>query len=86
MPTRNARNGHLFVTDGVVKIAMRSIRAILAHSILSVIATPSQLFTRLLASSRPLQRNIRPRLNTIHNLRYYQRLMAGLRRLLKRVN
>lgn len=40
MPTRNARNGHLFVTDGVVKSAMRSIRAILAHSILSVIATP----------------------------------------------
>ena len=28
MPTRNARNGHLFVTDGVVKSVMRSINQI----------------------------------------------------------
>ncbi|MFP1463603.1 tRNA-guanine transglycosylase [Escherichia coli] len=60
MPTRNARNGHLFVTDGVVKIRNAKYRAILAHSILSVIATPVAIIARAyLHHLDPLQRNIR---------------------------
>ena len=39
MPTRNARNGHLFVTDGVVKSVMPSTRMILLRWIRTVIAT-----------------------------------------------
>lgn len=40
MPTRNARNGHLFVTDGVVKFVTRNIKATPVHSTLSAIVTP----------------------------------------------
>lgn len=38
MPTRNARNGHLFVTDGVVKSVMPSTRMILPRWTVSAIA------------------------------------------------
>lgn len=40
MPTRNARNGHLFVTDGVVKIRNAKYKSDTGPLILSVIATP----------------------------------------------
>ena len=40
MPTRNARNGHLFVTDGIVKIRNANTVMIPARWILNVIATP----------------------------------------------
>ena len=81
MPTRNARNGHLFVTDGVVKFVTRNIKATPVRSMLSVIAYTCRNYSR--AYLHHLDRCneiLGARLNTIHNLRYYQRLMAGLRK------
>ncbi len=42
MPTRNARNGHLFTTDGVVKSAMPSIATTPALWMPIAIATPAR--------------------------------------------
>ncbi len=74
------------MTDGVVKIRNAKYKRILAHSILSVIATPVAIIHALLASSRPLQRNIRRATQHYSNLRYYQRLMAGLRKAIEEGN
>ncbi|PLO68968.1 tRNA guanosine(34) transglycosylase Tgt, partial [Klebsiella michiganensis] len=80
MPTRNARNGHLFVTDGVVKI-----RNAKHKSDTSPLDAECDCYTCRNYSRAYLHHLDRcneilgARLNTIHNLRYYQRLMAGLR-------
>ncbi|MHB1951915.1 MAG: tRNA guanosine(34) transglycosylase Tgt [Acidiferrobacteraceae bacterium] len=80
LPTRNARNGWLFVHEGVVKIR----NARYAHDLAPVDAycdcVTCAHYTR--SYLRHLhQRNeiLGARLNTIHNLRYYHTLMAGLR-------
>jgi queuine tRNA-ribosyltransferase len=81
MPTRNARNGHLFVTDGVVKI-----RNAKHKSDTSPLDAECDCYTCRHYSRAYLHHLDRcneilgARLNTIHNLRYYQRLMAGLRK------
>ena len=81
MPTRNARNGHLFVTDGVVKI-----RNAKHKSDTSPLDSECDCYTCRNYSRAYLHHLDRcneilgARLNTIHNLRYYQRLMAGLRK------
>lgn len=80
MPTRNARNGHLFVTNGVVKI--RNARY---KDDISPLDEGCDCYTCRHYSRSYLHHLDRcneilgARLNTIHNLRYYQRLMAGLR-------
>ncbi|MDU6435597.1 MAG: tRNA-guanine transglycosylase [Pantoea sp.] len=80
MPTRNARNGHLFVTDGVVKI-----RNAKHKDDTSPLDAECDCYTCRNYSRAYLHHLDRcneilgARLNTIHNLRYYQRLMAGLR-------
>ncbi|CUX96492.1 tRNA guanosine(34) transglycosylase Tgt [Candidatus Doolittlea endobia] len=80
IPTRNARNGHLFVTDGVVKI--RNIRykddvALLdAECDCYTCRNYSRAYLHHLDHCNEI---LGARLNTIHNLRYYQRLMADLR-------
>ncbi len=80
MPTRNARNGHLFVNDGVVKIR----NAVHRHDDSPLDAScdcyTCQNFSR--AYLHHLHRcgeMLGSMLNTIHNLRHYQSLMAGLR-------
>ena len=81
MPTRNARNGHLFVTDGVVKI-----RNAKHKNDTSTLDAECDCYTCRHYSRAYLYHLDRcneilgARLNTIHNLRYYQRLMAGLRK------
>ncbi|KAG1716889.1 hypothetical protein ID866_302 [Astraeus odoratus] len=81
MPTRNARNGHLFVTDGVVKI-----RNAKHKSDTSPLDSECDCYTCRNYSRAYLHHLDRcneilgARLNTIHNLRYYQRLMSGLRK------
>ncbi len=79
MPTRNARNGHLFVSHGIVRIRNSRYRAdprplddacgcyTCRHF--------SRAYLRHLAVNREM---LGARLNTIHNLYYYQTLMAGL--------
>ena len=80
MPTRNARNGHLFVNDGVVKIR----NAVHRHDDSPLDATcdcyTCQNFTRsYLYHLDKCGEMLGCMLNTIHNLRHYQMLMAGLR-------
>ena len=45
MPTRNARNGHLFTTDGVVKIRNAKYRGIPAPWMRTATATPAKNYT-----------------------------------------
>jgi len=80
MPTRNARNGHLFVTEGVIKI-----RNAKHKEDDSTLDKDCDCYTCRHYSRAYLHHLDRcnemlgARLNTIHNLRYYQRLMAALR-------
>ncbi len=81
MPTRNARNGHLFVTDGVVKIRNAKYKSDTGPLDPECDCYTCRNYSR--AYLHHLDRCneiLGVRLNTIHNLRYYQRLMAGLRK------
>ncbi|MCW9088178.1 MAG: tRNA guanosine(34) transglycosylase Tgt [Gammaproteobacteria bacterium] len=80
MPTRNARNGHLFTSEGVVKIR----NAGHAHDTgpldpacdCYTCRNYSRSYLRHLDKTGEI---LGARLNTIHNLHYYQNLMSGLR-------
>ena len=81
MPTRNARNGHLFVTNGVVKIRNAKYKSDTGSLDPECDCYTCRNYS--LAYLHHLDRCneiLGARLNTIHNLRYYQRLMAGLRK------
>jgi len=80
MPTRNARNGHLFVHHGVVKI--RNSQYKMDTGPLDPLCDCYTCKNYSRAYLYHLDRTgemLGPRLNTIHNLHYYQTLMAGLR-------
>lgn len=80
MPTRNARNGHLFVGDGVIKIRNARYKADTRPLEETCDCYTCQHYSR--AYLHHLDRCneiLGARLNTIHNLRYYQRLMAAMR-------
>jgi queuine tRNA-ribosyltransferase len=80
MPTRNARNGHLFTHQGVVRIKNQR------HRTDSGPLDPlcdcytcrnySRSYLRHLSRCNEI---LGARLNTIHNLYYYQTLMRGIR-------
>lgn len=80
MPTRNARNGHLFTADGVVKIRNARHRddtsALEPECDCYTCRNYSRAYLHHLDKCNEI---LGARLNTIHNLRYYQRLMTGLR-------
>ena len=80
MPTRNARNGYLFTSTGTVKIRNARHR----HDIQPLDDTcdcyTCQNFSRsYLHHLDKCGEMLGSQLNTIHNLRYYQNIMAGLR-------
>ena len=80
MPTRNARNGWLFTSEGVVKLRNSRYRTDLRPADPACPCYTCAHFTR--AYLHHLQRVneiLGARLNTIHNLHYYQGLMSGLR-------
>ena len=80
MPTRNARNGHLFTTFGVVKIRNSQYEFDNKPLDESCTCYTCQNYSR--AYLRHLDRckeMLGARLNTIHNLYYYLNLMQGLR-------
>lgn len=80
IPTRNARNGHLFVTDGAVKIRNAKYKDDISPLDKDCDCYTCRHYSR--AYLHHLDRCneiLGARLNTIHNLRYYQRLIAGLR-------
>ena len=80
LPTRNARNGYLFVPWGVVKIRNRRYRGD-ERPIDPACACPTcRHYSR--AYLHHLDRCgeiLGSRLNTVHNLHFYQRLMADIR-------
>lgn len=80
MPTRNARNGHLFTRYGDVRIKNAQYKNDLAPLDASCDCYTCQNFSR--AYLHHLFRTgeiLGAQLNTIHNLRYYQILMAEMR-------
>jgi queuine tRNA-ribosyltransferase len=80
MPTRNARNGHLFTSQGVVKIRNAKYRNDTAPLDSECDCYTCQNFSRsYLHHLEKCGEMLGAQLNTIHNLRYYQRLMQGLR-------
>jgi queuine tRNA-ribosyltransferase len=80
MPTRNARNGHLFTHQGVVKIRNAvhefDTRPLDEDCGCYTCRNYSRSYLRHLDKTGEI---LGARLNTIHNLYYYQELMRGLR-------
>src|ERR1700759_5345769 len=80
MPTRNARNGHLFTSQGVVRIRNSPYKKDLSPLDSECACYTCKHYSR--AYLHHLDRCgeiLGARLNTIHNLYYYQKLMADLR-------
>ena len=80
MPTRHARNGHLFTSQGVIKIRNSRYRddtgPLDPNCDCYTCANYSLAYLRHLEKCGEM---LGPRLGTIHNLHYYENLMAGLR-------
>jgi queuine tRNA-ribosyltransferase len=80
MPTRNARNGHLFTHQGVVRIRNARYRDDAGPLDPLCDCYTCRNYSRSYLHHLDKCREILgARLNTIHNLYYYQTLMAGLR-------
>jgi len=83
MPTRNARNGHLFVTEGVIKIRNARHRhdtsPLDAHCDCYTCKNFSRSYLHHLDKCNEI---LGAQLNTIHNLRFYQNLMSRMRKAL----
>lgn len=85
MPTRNARNGHYFVTgdtenQGVVRIRNSQYRTDEQPLDPECDCYACQNFSRAyIYHLHKCKEMLGAQLGTIHNLRYYQRLMAGIR-------
>jgi len=80
MPTRNARNGHLFTRSGVIKIRNSQYeldtRPLDEDCGCYTCANYSRSYLRHLDKCKEM---LGPRLNTIHNLFYYLQLMQEMR-------
>ena len=80
MPTRNARNGHLFTRTGVIKIRNSQYefdtRPLDEACGCYTCQNYSRSYLRHLDKCKEM---LGPRLNTIHNLYYYLQLMQGMR-------
>jgi len=80
MPTRNARNGHLFTSQGVIRIKNSQFRNDLSpldpHCPCSTCQHYSRAYLHHLYRSKEI---LSARLNSLHNLCYYQTLMSSLR-------
>lgn len=80
MPTRNARNGHLFVSSGVIRIRNSQFKMDSRPLDEACTCYTCQNYSRAyLHHLDRCQEMLGPRLNTIHNLHYYQYLMQGIR-------
>lgn len=80
MPTRNARNGHLFTSEGIVRLKNACHRDDIRSLDPECDCYTCQNYSR--AYLYHLQKTgeiLGSRLNTIHNLHYYQKLMKNLR-------
>jgi len=80
MPTRNARNGHLFTTHEVVKIRNAKHKMDTSPLDSECDCYTCKNYTRgYLHHLDKCNEILGARLNTIHNLRFYQRIMQELR-------
>lgn len=80
LPTRNARNGYLFTSTGMVRIRnsqfQQDTRPLDENCDCYTCRNYSRAYLRHLDKAGEI---LGSRLNTIHNLYYYQKLMQGLR-------
>ncbi|QHS09862.1 tRNA guanosine(34) transglycosylase Tgt [Sinimarinibacterium sp. NLF-5-8] len=80
MPTRNARNGHLFTSEGVIKIRnavhRNDERALDPQCQCETCRHYSRAYLHHLDRCNEI---LGARLNTLHNLHYYQQLMRQIR-------
>jgi queuine tRNA-ribosyltransferase len=80
MPTRNARNGHLFTSEGVVKIRNSKYKtdttALDPNCSCYTCKNYSRSYLHHLDKTKEI---LGCHLNTLHNLHYYQALMQNLR-------
>jgi len=80
MPTRNARNGYLFTSEGVLKLRNARYRDDINPLDPACDCYTCRNFSRsYLHHLDKCREMLGAQLNTIHNLHFYQRLMAGLR-------
>jgi len=80
MPTRNARNGHLFVNTGVVKIRNARNKTDTGPLDPSCDCYTCKNYSRAYLHHLDKCREILgSQLNTLHNLHFYQKVMQGLR-------
>ena len=80
MPTRNARNGWLFTRNGDIKLKNARYKMDTGPIDPECSCYTCQNFSRAyLHHLHRLSEILGARLNTIHNLHYYQELMAGMR-------
>ena len=87
MPTRNARNGHLFIDSGVVRIRNSRYRDDMQPIDTACDCYTCRHYTRAyLHHLDKTAEMLGARLNTIHNLYYYHRLMAGMRAAIEQAN
>lgn len=81
MPTRNARNGHLFTSEGVVKIRNAKYKSDIGpldpNCKCSTCINYSRAYLHHLQKTNEI---LGSRLNTFHNLYYYQDLMKSIRK------
>ena len=84
MPTRNARNAHLFTSQGLLKLRNARFRDDTRPLDPQCDCYTCQNFSRAyLHHLDKCREMLGAQLNTIHNLHYYQRLMQGLRQALE---
>ncbi|MDR1057426.1 MAG: tRNA guanosine(34) transglycosylase Tgt [Coxiellaceae bacterium] len=84
LPTRNARNGYLFTSQGIVRIRNSNYTNDLLPLDPNCQCYTCQHYTRAyLHHLDKCQEILGARLNTIHNLYFYQQLMANLRLVLE---
>ncbi len=81
MPTRNARNAHLFTSSGTIRLRNARFRDDTGPVDEQCDCYTCRNYSRAYLSHLDKCNEILgAHLNTVHNLRYYQRLMAGLRK------
>jgi queuine tRNA-ribosyltransferase len=85
MPTRNARNGHLFTSQGIVRIRNSSYKDDLSPLDPNCDCYTCRKYTRAYLHHLDRAKEILgARLNTIHNLYFYQKLMHNLRQAIEK--
>src|SRR5690606_11877589 len=83
MPTRNARNSHLFTSEGVIKLRNAKYRSDTSPlDPLCDCYTCTNFSRSYLHHLDKCNEMLGAQLNTIHNLRYYQTIMAQMRQAL----